>query len=224
MLKAGIRTVQRGPLQYTLGADGRPTRLRPWLGDIVSPFYDAIMRRSVFPKKFLADIDRHVAILREALSDVHGQRVLELGTGSGSATAFLPADNRYVGSDVSPSLLRQAAKRFQRAGFSGSAFYVAGAESLPFANDTFDLCLCIISLNFFGETAPVLSDIQRMLVPGGRLLCAVPVPERSPHGSVIHGTLHSEAELDQLCADQGLALAAFPDQNGALLYFWAEDQ
>ncbi|HQC37159.1 MAG TPA: hypothetical protein PLF98_02515 [Thermotogota bacterium] len=53
-------------------------RFRPWLGDSLSFLYDSIMKRSVFPKKFAADQQKHDLILKEELSGFRKMKVLEL--------------------------------------------------------------------------------------------------------------------------------------------------
>ena len=85
--------------------------------------------------------------------------VEELATGSGSAVNFLPNDNRYIGTDISPGLLSKAAKNFRTAGFKNAEFYVAQSEDLPFGNNLFDVVLCILSLNFFKDINRVLQEI-----------------------------------------------------------------
>jgi len=109
------------------------------------------MKNSIFPKKFGGDINLHFEILSEELKDVHKKRVLELATGSGSAVIFLPNDNLYTGSDISPGLLRKAAKNFRSAGFTNAEFYVTSASDLPFDDNLFDIVLCILSQNFFDD-------------------------------------------------------------------------
>jgi len=213
-------TLKRG-LRYVIDGQGRPTGTRPWAGEIVALVYDLAMSRSVFPKLFGADQGQHNAILMAALANVHGQRVVEVGTGSGSAALWLSNDNGYAGSDISPALLRRAAKRFEAAGFADVAYYVAAAHDLPLADAQFDLALCILSLNFFGGSEAALAEMRRGLKRGGRLLCCVPVPERIPAGSNVHGELLSADDLEAACQRQGMSFQALDETNGALLYFWA---
>ena len=99
MLNKKIRTIKVNGLNYILGEDDKPVRFKPWLGDSFSFLYDFFMRKSVFPKKFGADMERHFEIIGNMLKDVHGQRVLELATGSGSAIEFLSHDNIYTGTE-----------------------------------------------------------------------------------------------------------------------------
>jgi len=224
MIKQGTHVITKGGLTYRIEEGKQGKRSTPWIGNAFAFLYDFSMKSAVFPKKFGADIDRHVAILREALKDVHGQRVLELATGSGSATQFLSPDNPYTGTDVSPGLLKQAVRAFKKAGFQEAAFYVTGADDLPFEENRFDLCLCVLALNFFGDGDAVFRELRRVLVPGGVVVCSVPIPERKPLQSTIRGTLRSAATLEALCGKYGFSFEPLPDENGALLYFRAKLQ
>jgi len=154
-IKPDIQIIKRGNLFYLADNENRLTRFTPWLGDSFSFLYDFIMSRSIFPRKFGGDIQKHYFTLTQALAEVQGRRVLELGTGSGSAVHFLNKENQYIGVDVSPGLLKQAAKRFIRAGFQNPEFYVVSADDLPFESECFDVCLCILSLNFIGNVEKV---------------------------------------------------------------------
>ena len=221
MLKKGIRAVEKKGLYYIAENGNSVKKFKPWLGDAFSFLYDAIMERSIFPKKLSADMDTHYGILVKTLADIHSQRVLELATGSGSAVHFLAKDNHYTGTDISPGLLRRAVKRFRAAGFEWAEFYVTGADDLPFEDGTFSICLCILSLNFFNDIRGVFQEIKRVLVPGGVFVCAVPVPERKNPKSVIRGTLCSEEELAEISTEQGFTFERIPEDNGSIVYFKA---
>jgi len=95
---------------------------------------------------------------------------------------------------------------------------------LPFEDGSFDLCLCILALNFIGNVEGVLDEVCRVLVPGGVFVCSVPVPERNVLHSTIRGTLHSEADLREMCQACGLVFEALPVENGVLSYFRATKQ
>lgn len=177
------------------------------------------MRSSIFPKKFDGDINKHCEILRQELKDIHGKHVLELATGS--AVSFLPNDNKYTGTDISPGLLRKAVKRFSDAGFKDTEFYVVSPDDLPLDDNIFSICFCILSLNFFNDVKKVFQEIKRVLVPGGVFICSVPVPERNSLKSTIIGTLYSEEELEKICQENGFNFESIQAENGALLYFRA---
>lgn len=219
MLKNGIKVIEKKGLHYITQEDGRLMKFKPWLGDVFSFLYDFIMKNSIFPKKFGGDIIRHYEILSEELKGVHKRHVLELATGSGSAVNFLPNDNLYTGSDISPGLLHKAVKNFRNTGFKNAEFYVTCADSLPFDDNLFDIILCILSLNFFDDINKVLQEVKRVAVPAAVFICSVPVPDRNGLQSTIRGTLHSEKELAEICRENGFSFESIPVENGALLYF-----
>ncbi|HMA76567.1 MAG TPA: class I SAM-dependent methyltransferase [Candidatus Krumholzibacteriaceae bacterium] len=221
MLKNGIEIINRKDLNYIVEDGGGLLKFKPWLGDLFSFLYDFIMKNSVFPKKFGGDINRHYEILRKELEGVHEKNVLELAAGSGSAVNFLPNDNQYTGTDISPGLLRKAVKLFENAGFEKTSFYVTSANELPFGNKLFDVVICILSLNFFDDIRNVLKEVRRVAAKDAIFICSVPVPERNKLKSPIRGTLYSEAELDKICKEVGFRFERIPVENGTLLYFRA---
>ena len=221
MLKDGIETVKKKGIQYIVNDGKQLVTYKPWLGDAFSFLYDAIMKNSVFPKKFGGEMHRHYEILQNELKDVHEQRILELATGSGSAVNFLPNDNCYTGTDISPGLLKKAVRNFENTGFVNAAFYVSSAENLPFNENMFDIILCMLSLNFFENATGIFHEIKRVAKPDAVFMCSVPVPERKKTKSPIRGRLYSEKELDRMCQETGLRFEAIPSENGALLYFKA---
>ena len=221
MLKKGTKVINSKGLNYVIGAHGKPLRFKPWLGDAFSFLYDYIMRQSIFPRKFGSDLNEHLDILRQALQGIRKKHVLELATGSGSAVDFLAKDNRYTGTDISPGLLKRAVKRFRIAGFEDAGFYIASAGDLPFEDESFEACICILSLNFFDDLTVVLKEVNRVLAPGSVFVCAVPVPERNTLGSTIRGTLLPEDGMAKAFDRNGFSFESIPRENGALLYFRA---
>jgi SAM-dependent methyltransferase len=219
MLKSGIQVIKKKDLCYIAESEKSIKRIKPWLRYPFSFLYDFIMKSSIFPKKFGGDMSKHYEILSQELKGVHGKRVLELATGSGSAVNFLPNDNQYTGTDISPGLLRKAVKSFRSAGFKNAEFYVASSDDLPFDDNLFDITLCILSLHFFNDVKKVFQEIKRVLVPGAIFTCSVPVPERNRLQSTIGGTLYSEEELKKICQENGFSFESIPVENGALLYY-----
>ena len=220
MIKSDIETITKKHIHYII-ENRKIKRFKPWLGDSFSFLYDFIMKNSIFPKKFGGDISKHHEILSQEMKSVHGRRVLELATGSGSAVNFLPNDNQYTGTDISPGLLRKAIKHFDNVGFKNAEFYVTGADELPFGDNLFDIVLCILSLNFFDDIKKIFKEINRVVAEDAIFICSVPVPERNRLKSTIRGTLYSEEELEKICQENGFSFESIPAENGALLYFRA---
>ena len=215
MLKNNIELVEKKGIKYQK-INGKKKKYKPWIGDIFSPFYDFLMIKSLFPKKFNASFRKNTEILKKEFKDVHNKHILELATGSGNMADILPKDNFYSGIDISENLLRQAEKKFKH--FRNADFYVATAENLPFENNLFDICICNLSLNFFSDLDEVIKEIIRILKPNSIFVCSIPVPEKNKENNKIRGNLFTEEELIKKFHNFKFERI---DENGALLYFRA---
>jgi demethylmenaquinone methyltransferase/2-methoxy-6-polyprenyl-1,4-benzoquinol methylase len=109
----------------------------------------------------------------ELLSAQPGERVLEIGCGTGESLAtMLRAGIQPVGIDLSPGMLGQARKKM----FHSQRAYLSTADALhlPFSENSFDAILMIFTLELFTdpEIPQALGEIQRLLKPSGRLCAA----------------------------------------------------
>lgn len=92
----------------------------------------------------------------------HGN-ALDLGCGTGNYTLELYKRGfQVVGVDISRRMLKIAQKKLPNA-----KFIKANAYSLPFEDNTFDLVLSVTMLEFIHEPEKVLSEVYRVLKPGG---------------------------------------------------------
>ena len=107
----------------------------------------------------------------ELLNIQQGESVLELGCGSGYAMKLiLEADNaeKVVGLDLSPAVIRSAAIRNKKALQDEKAKLVQGnVKSLPFEDNQFEKVFSIHTLYFWDELSDTVSEIYRVLKPGG---------------------------------------------------------
>jgi len=105
-----------------------------------------------------------------ALPYVKGERVLEVGCGTGYLLSRMADGTREVtGLDVSSGMLRQAAKRLARDG--GKASLIRGSYySLPFEAGCFDCVVATFTLTHAPALEPVLEEVARVLAPQGRLV------------------------------------------------------
>lgn len=221
MIKETITVKREKGIHYVF-ENGKKKTFKPWLGEIFSFLYDRIMEKSVFPNLFGGDIEKHIAICKNELHLLQDKKILDVGAGSGVAVSYLPGNNLYTGIDISPGLLKKAETRFQQIRFSKADFYVSKAENLPFQDNFFDVCLCMLTMNFFDDIPKAFSEIKRILSEGGTFFCSVPVPERKTTKKTVHGTLLSEEEIQSLCRNAGFTYTPIKAENGALLYFKAQ--
>ena len=47
MLKKDTKVINKKGLNYVIGTDGKPLRIKPWLGESFSFLYDFIMRKAI---------------------------------------------------------------------------------------------------------------------------------------------------------------------------------
>jgi len=100
----------------------------------------------------------------------HGLRVLEIGCGLGTDGAqFAKAGAYYTGIDLTEAAIELARTRFEVSGLPGE-FFVADAENLDFAGDSFDLVYSHGVLHHTPDTARAVREIHRVLKPGGRAI------------------------------------------------------
>ena len=105
-----------------------------------------------------------------------GDRVLDLGTGTGAVAAQAeravgPA-GQVVAIDISPEMLALAAQRAQQDGLR----YVlkeGRAEAIPARDGEFDAVIPCLSLMYVIDREAAAREIARVLRPGGRLVAAV---------------------------------------------------
>jgi demethylmenaquinone methyltransferase/2-methoxy-6-polyprenyl-1,4-benzoquinol methylase len=110
----------------------------------------------------------------DALALPAGSRVLDLCTGTGDLLIEAlrrDTSRRGVGLDLSTSMLTRAEDKLARAGMGARAGLVAGdAQRLPARSGSFDGALVAFGIRNVGDPAAALSELSRVLRPGGRLV------------------------------------------------------
>ena len=100
-----------------------------------------------------------------------GDRALDLGCGAGDFTAVLDdVGARTIGADVAEAALGRARVRHPQLRFE----LVPTEGPLPFEDGSFDLVWASEVIEHVPDTARWLSEVRRVLVPGGRLLLSTP--------------------------------------------------
>ena len=97
-------------------------------------------------------------------------RVLETGAGTGIVTRrlrdLLPATTRLIATDLNPSMLDVARKKFRPD--EPIEFQQADAMALPLADASFDVVVCQFNVMFFPDKEKSYSEAYRVLAPAGR--------------------------------------------------------
>ncbi|MGA2352119.1 MAG: methyltransferase domain-containing protein [Terracidiphilus sp.] len=102
-----------------------------------------------------------------------GEHILDLGCGDGQLTQRLASNGAIViGIDVSPEMVAAARSR-------GIDAHVGSAESLPFADQSFDAVFSNAALHWVRDQDAMMAEVRRVLKPGCRF-----VAEMGGHGNV----------------------------------------
>jgi ubiquinone/menaquinone biosynthesis C-methylase UbiE len=102
-------------------------------------------------------------------SSVRGNRVLEIGVGTGKNIAYYPPGIEITAIDLSPRMLEHARQRAVEVNTSVHLM-TADAQALPFPDASFDAV--VATFVFCSVPDPVLGlcEAQRVLKPSGQLL------------------------------------------------------
>jgi len=129
---------------------------------------------------YRSEIDRRLApVVDQVLARAGlqpGERVLDLGTGTGAvaekAALAVGADGHVLAVDPSPEMLALAGRRADDAAVRFELAEGSG-ESIPAAAESFDVILASLSLMFVIDRAAAAREMARVLRSGGRLVGAV---------------------------------------------------
>lgn len=112
--------------------------------------------------------------LREILVPAPGERVLEIGPGTGYYTLDLAEWVRHEGSvevfDLQQEMLDHTIRRARERGLWNVTPTQGDAQDLPYEDDSFDAAVLITVLGEIPDQEAALRQIARVLRPGGRLI------------------------------------------------------
>jgi phosphatidylethanolamine/phosphatidyl-N-methylethanolamine N-methyltransferase len=123
-----------------------------------APIYDLVFGRAFHS-------GRKMTVERMELKG--GERVLEIGIGSGISLPLYPDGVILDGIDISPEMLSKARKRINGSSTRRVTLQVMDAESLRFENDTFDKIAVMHVYSVVPHPEQMLSEVMRVCRPGG---------------------------------------------------------
>jgi phosphatidylethanolamine/phosphatidyl-N-methylethanolamine N-methyltransferase len=124
-------------------------------------FYDLTFGPALHPGR----VD---AIRRMAIKP--GDRVLEVGVGTGINASLYPSDCAVTGIDLSSSMLEKARDRVFRKGVRNVRLLQMDAANLKFADDTFDIVYAPYVISVVPDPVAVTREMVRVCRPGGRIV------------------------------------------------------
>jgi SAM-dependent methyltransferase len=123
-----------------------------------------------------AQLEPAARVLVEHAAPAAGERVVDVGTGTGTA-ALLAAERgaRVTGVDPAPRLLEVARAQAAARGLDAE-FALGDAAALPLADGEADLVLSAFGAIFAPDPAAAAAEMARVTAPGGRIILSAWIP------------------------------------------------
>jgi SAM-dependent methyltransferase len=107
---------------------------------------------------------------------VEGERVLDLGSGAGTdsliAAQMVGPSGHVTGVDMTAAMVKKARRAAAELGTGNVEFVEGEIESLPFADESFDVVISNGVIDLVPDKDAVYAEVFRVLAPGGRVQIA----------------------------------------------------
>ncbi len=142
-----------------------------------------------------------------------GERILEVGVGTGLSLPLYPEDVSVVGIDISPHMLEQARVRQERRGLDQVAkLMVMDAENMGFKDNSFDKVVAMYVASVVPDPERLVNEMRRVCKPGGQIFLVNHFHSRNP---ILGGVESLLAPLSrQLGFRPDFSLARFLGETG----------
>jgi phosphatidylethanolamine/phosphatidyl-N-methylethanolamine N-methyltransferase len=127
----------------------------------LSPVYDVIFGAPLQPGR--------IAAVRQMA--IHpGDRILEVGAGTGINAPLYPQDCHVTAIDLSAPMLERARRRVMRQGLAHVELLEQDAARMAFQNDSFDSVYAPYVMSVVVDPIRVAREMRRVCRPGGRIV------------------------------------------------------
>lgn len=149
--------------------------------------FDSQFARSAaesYEREFVPIIGRPAAESLLRAADLQsGERVLDIACGTGIvarlAASRVGPNGSVMGLDPNPAMLA-VAQEVASSEAPVATWRQAPAEEIPLDDESFDVALCGMGLQFFSDRVAGLKEIHRVLANDGRFLASLPGPTPPP--------------------------------------------
>ena len=128
---------------------------------ILSPVYDFLFDKVFYPGRVAAI---------ELLEIKPGDRILEVGVGTGLNLPLYPRDCDVTGVDISEGMLRKAEERVRTLGMHHAKLMVMDGSRLDFPDNSFDRVIATYVISAVPDPVKTLLEMRRVCKPSGHLV------------------------------------------------------
>ncbi len=181
--------------------------------DKIASFYDVFFGPALHPGRLRAI---------ERMNVQPGERVLEVGVGTGINVVLYPTHCQVTGIDFSPSMLKKAHERIAKRGFSHVRLFEMDATAIEFPDDSFDIVFGPYLINVVPDPIQVAREMRRVCRPGGRIMFLNHFRSTNPVMSAIekmvtpltvHAGFKADLDMQALLAQTDLKATAIERVN-----------
>ena len=161
-------------------------------------------------------------------NDRPGQRILEVGVGTGLSLPYFRSDSHLTGIDISTEMLDKARRRVEQKRLAHvEGLHVMDAEHLDFEDNSFDAVVALYVASVVPSPARLAAEMRRVCIPGGTIVLvnhftsenwALRFMEKRLAHVARHIGFHADFPLDSFLRESGLAVREIRPSN--LLGYW----
>jgi phosphatidylethanolamine/phosphatidyl-N-methylethanolamine N-methyltransferase len=136
--------------------------------DFVERVYDKIAR--VYDLTFGPTLHPGRLIALERMGIKPGDKILEVGVGTGINAPLYPRHCQVTGVDFSALMLEKARERVAKKGVTNMRLHEMDAGKLTFADDSFDIVYAPYVISVVSDPVRVVNEMRRVCRPGGKII------------------------------------------------------
>jgi phosphatidylethanolamine/phosphatidyl-N-methylethanolamine N-methyltransferase len=169
---------ERENTEFTSDVATRALSVTAVENDFVEGVYEKLAK--VYDLTFGPTLHPGRLVALEQMGIKAGDRILEVGVGTGINVGLYPRNCDVTGIDFSASMLDKARERVTRKGLSNVWLHEMDAGNLSFANESFDIVYAPYVISVVSDPVRVVREMRRVCRPGGKIIILNHFRSQSP--------------------------------------------